>query len=113
VLVLRESTERPEGVAAGTALLVGSHKERILENARLLLDNSEVYQRMSQRTYPYGDGRSAAQIADFLCGSAVPAEFTFLDNHAYEGAELPLLERHHRSRLTSPQPHSVNLPAPT
>jgi UDP-N-acetylglucosamine 2-epimerase (non-hydrolysing) len=113
VLVLRESTERPEGVTAGTARLVGSDKERILKHARLLLDDPAVYQRMSQRTYPYGDGRSAARIADFLCGSAVPADFTFLDNHAYEGAELPLLDRHHRSRLTSPQARSVNLPAPT
>jgi UDP-N-acetylglucosamine 2-epimerase (non-hydrolysing) len=113
VLVLRESTERPEGVAAGTARLVGSDQEQILRHARLLLDDPAVYQRMSQRTYPYGDGRSAARIADFLCGSAVPADFTFLDNHVHQGTEFPFFERRRRSRGTTHQPTPANLPAPT
>ena len=86
VLVLRESTERPEGVAAGTAELVGSDRERILKHARLLLDDPAVYQRMSRRTYPYGDGTAAARIADHLCGAGEAPQRAPLDEQAYEGA---------------------------
>jgi len=62
VLVLREKTERPEAVAAGTALLVGTDKERIIrETERLLVDRS-FYKKMADRPNPYGDGRAAVRI---------------------------------------------------
>jgi UDP-N-acetylglucosamine 2-epimerase (non-hydrolysing) len=86
VLVLRESTERPEGVQAGTAELVGADRERILKHARLLIEDPTVYQRMSRQTYPYGDGSSAARIADHLCGSGVTPERAPLDDEAYDSA---------------------------
>jgi UDP-N-acetylglucosamine 2-epimerase (non-hydrolysing) len=70
VLVLRETTERPEGVEAGTAVLVGSNRMRILMHARLLLDDPAVYQRMSRRTFPYGNGTASARIADCLRATA-------------------------------------------
>jgi UDP-N-acetylglucosamine 2-epimerase (non-hydrolysing) len=89
VLVLRESTERPEGVQAGTAELVGSDPERILKHAKLLLDDPSVYQHMSRRTYPYGDGTSAAKIADYLCRLPTEHGAPPLDGHAYEGAPTP------------------------
>jgi UDP-N-acetylglucosamine 2-epimerase (non-hydrolysing) len=66
VLVLRDTTERPEGVEAGTAVLVGSDPARILMHARRLLDNPAVYHRMSRRTFPYGNGTAAVRIADSL-----------------------------------------------
>lgn len=91
VLVLRESTERPEGVAAGTAELVGSDPERILKQARLLLDDEPTYRRMSRRTYPYGDGTAAAQIVDHLSRAQANSDVVLLDNHAYEGAPVPKL----------------------
>ena len=63
VLVLRETTERPEGVTAGTARLVGTEIEAILGAAIPLLDNPEVYARMANAVSPYGDGRAADRIA--------------------------------------------------
>jgi UDP-N-acetylglucosamine 2-epimerase (non-hydrolysing) len=89
VLVMRESTERPEGVDAGTAELVGSDHERILKHARLLLDDPTVYQRMSRRTHPYGDGSSALRIADYLSGAGDVPDLTPLDGHAFEGGPAP------------------------
>jgi UDP-N-acetylglucosamine 2-epimerase (non-hydrolysing) len=73
VLVLREFTERLEGVRAGTAELVGSDRSRILKHARLLLDDHAIYQRMSSRTDLYGDGTAAEKIADLLCGGRTAA----------------------------------------
>ena len=68
VLVLREKTERPEGVEAGLALLVGTDEERIfLETSRLLTD-PEAYRRMSEGGNPYGDGKAAGRIVDALAG---------------------------------------------
>lgn len=66
VLVLRDETERPEGIAAGTALLVGPHTDRILTEANRLLDDESAYQAMAQARNPYGDGTASAQIADLL-----------------------------------------------
>jgi UDP-N-acetylglucosamine 2-epimerase (non-hydrolysing) len=66
VLVLREHTERPEGVTAGTCTLVGTDVERILAKARELLDDPEEYQRRSQLSNPYGDGTAALQIREIL-----------------------------------------------
>jgi UDP-N-acetylglucosamine 2-epimerase (non-hydrolysing) len=66
VLVLRETTERPEGVAAGTARLVGTDEARILGAARELLTDADAYARMSRARNPYGDGRAAERIVGVL-----------------------------------------------
>ena len=66
VLVMRNTTERPEGVEAGTLRLVGTDEENIYSNAMLLLDNNEQYGRMSRAVNPYGDGRACERIADVL-----------------------------------------------
>ncbi len=66
VLVMRETTERPEAVAAGTVLLVGTDRERIVAEAGRLLDDPSVYRQMSLAHNPYGDGRAAARIVDIL-----------------------------------------------
>ena len=64
ILVLRDETERPEGVEAGTALLVGPHRDRIVAEANRLLDDKAAYDAMAQASNPYGDGASSARIAD-------------------------------------------------
>lgn len=66
VLVMRERTERPEGVAAGTAKLVGTDQQRIIREARNLLENSESYAKMARAVNPYGDGKSAQRIVQAL-----------------------------------------------
>jgi len=70
VLVLRETTERPEGVEAGTARLVGTHSGRLEYWLSHLLSDSGAYARMSRAHSPYGDGDSAQQIVEVLNGSA-------------------------------------------
>ena len=67
VLVLRDTTERPEGVLAGTLRLVGTDEENILRETRRLLTDQEEYLRMSRAVNPYGDGHAAERIADALC----------------------------------------------
>ncbi|MCS7310365.1 MAG: UDP-N-acetylglucosamine 2-epimerase (non-hydrolyzing) [Armatimonadetes bacterium] len=66
VLVLRETTERPEGVEAGTARLVGTDVERIVAEASRLLTDLEAYERMARAVNPYGDGRAAQRIRQVL-----------------------------------------------
>ncbi|MBV9851156.1 MAG: UDP-N-acetylglucosamine 2-epimerase (non-hydrolyzing) [Armatimonadetes bacterium] len=66
VLVLRETTERPEGVAAGTAKLVGTDRARIVAEASRLLEDSSAYAAMAHAVSPYGDGRASVRIADAL-----------------------------------------------
>lgn len=66
VLVMRDTTERPEGIAAGTLKLVGTNEEVIYKNFKLLLDNSEEYEKMSKASNPYGDGTASKQIVDIL-----------------------------------------------
>lgn len=66
VLVLRENTERPEGVAAGTLKLVGVEKESVYNGVKELLDNCEIYSRMSKASNPYGDGNASKYIVDVL-----------------------------------------------
>lgn len=66
VLVMRENTERPEGIAAGTARLVGTDIEKILSNANSLLDDERVYRGMAERHNPYGDGQAANRIVEEL-----------------------------------------------
>ena len=72
VLVMREKTERPEAVEAGTVKLVGTDPERLIAEAVLLLDDSAEYHRRSHVHNPYGDGKAAGRIAaivtDFLDG---------------------------------------------
>jgi UDP-N-acetylglucosamine 2-epimerase (non-hydrolysing) len=66
VLVLRETTERPEGVEAGTVRLVGTSTAAIVEHASRLLDDPGEYNRMARAHNPYGDGRASARIAEIL-----------------------------------------------
>ena len=66
VLVLRETTERQEGIDAGTARLVGTDRQLIVAEASRLIDDEAYYQGMVSRRNPYGDGRSAERIADIL-----------------------------------------------
>jgi UDP-N-acetylglucosamine 2-epimerase (non-hydrolysing) len=68
VLVLRETTERPEGVEAGVARLVGTHGERIVAEASRLLTSDSAWQEMARAVNPYGDGRASARIAAILAG---------------------------------------------
>ncbi|MFO7584974.1 MAG: UDP-N-acetylglucosamine 2-epimerase (non-hydrolyzing) [Anaerolineales bacterium] len=66
VLVLRETTERPEGVAAGTVRLVGTDEAKIVSEARLLLDNPAEHEKMAHAANPYGDGHAAERIVAAL-----------------------------------------------
>ncbi len=66
VLVMRDTTERPEALMAGTVRLVGANARRIVANVSELLDNEQEYTRMACATNPYGDGRAAGRIVDFL-----------------------------------------------
>ncbi len=67
-LVLRDVTERPEGVAAGTLKLVGTETRRIVEEAQRLLDHPAAYAEMSKAVNPYGDGHAAEKIIQVLVG---------------------------------------------
>lgn len=71
VLVMRDTTERPEGVAAGTLKLVGTHEEAIYAAFTELLDNEAAYEAMSHASNPYGDGHASERIA------AILAEYAF------------------------------------
>ncbi|QCU89541.1 non-hydrolyzing UDP-N-acetylglucosamine 2-epimerase [Thiomicrorhabdus sediminis] len=66
VLVMREDTERPEAVSAGTVKLVGTNVVHIVEEAEKLINDSSVYQKMSRAHNPYGDGNSCKKILEFL-----------------------------------------------
>ncbi|MFK4872698.1 non-hydrolyzing UDP-N-acetylglucosamine 2-epimerase [Novosphingobium sp. ZW T3_23] len=66
VLVMRETTERPEGVAAGTARLVGTSAERIVTEISTLLDDREAYETMARAHNPFGDGQTARRIVELL-----------------------------------------------
>ena len=66
VLVMRDTTERPEGIAAGTLKLVGTDEEVIYQNFKMLLENEEDYRKMSNASNPYGDGFACKRIADIL-----------------------------------------------
>ena len=63
---MRDTTERPEGVAVGTLKLVGTKENVIYENFKLLLDNKEEYDKMAKASNPYGDGHACERIADVL-----------------------------------------------
>ena len=66
VLVLRDTTERPEGIEAGTLKLVGTDEETIYRETRRLLTDEEEYRRMSRASNPYGDGHASERIADAI-----------------------------------------------
>jgi UDP-N-acetylglucosamine 2-epimerase len=66
VLVLRETTERPEGVEAGTLKLVGTETGQIVREATRLLDNPGAYAEMARAANPYGDGHAAEHIIEAL-----------------------------------------------
>ena len=66
LLVLRDKTERPEGIAAGTSLLVGTDRSRIVAEARRLLGDPAARAAMSRRVYPFGDGHAAKRIAAII-----------------------------------------------
>lgn len=66
VLVMRDTTERPEAVEAGTVLLVGTNREKIEQGVSMLLDDADTYRKMSEAVNPYGDGRACERIAEAL-----------------------------------------------
>lgn len=67
VLVMRDTTERPEGIAAGTLKLVGTEEETIYREFSRLLSDKDEYEAMSKASNPYGDGHACERIADVLC----------------------------------------------
>jgi len=66
VLVMRETTERPEGVAAGTAKLVGTDADAIVTEVFTLLDDKAAYEAMSRAHNPFGDGQASRRIVEIL-----------------------------------------------
>jgi UDP-N-acetylglucosamine 2-epimerase (non-hydrolysing) len=67
VLVMRDTTERPEGITAGTLKLVGTEENSIYREFSRLLSDKREYERMSRASNPYGDGFACKRIADVLC----------------------------------------------
>jgi UDP-N-acetylglucosamine 2-epimerase (non-hydrolysing) len=65
-LVLRDTTERPEGIEAGVLELVGTDEEAVYERAKKLLTDSEAYEKMSKAANPYGDGKASERIVDAI-----------------------------------------------
>ncbi|MEE1650723.1 UDP-N-acetylglucosamine 2-epimerase (non-hydrolyzing) [Brachybacterium sp. J144] len=80
VLVMRENTERPEAVVAGTVKLIGTHKQRLIDEVSLLLDSDEAYSGMANAVNPYGDGKAAdrtvAAIRWKFTGQSRPCDFS-------------------------------------
>jgi UDP-N-acetylglucosamine 2-epimerase (non-hydrolysing) len=69
VLVMRDTTERPEAVEAGTVALVGADRERIEQSVSSLLDDNVLYGKMSKAVNPYGDGNACKRIVNFFLAS--------------------------------------------
>ena len=69
--MLRDVTERPEAVAAGTARIVGTNRSRIVAETIYLLENNLAYNQMAHAVNPYGDGYAAERIVGALCGEKV------------------------------------------
>lgn len=67
VLVMRDTTERPEALSAGTVKLVGTDYDKIMEEVSVLLDDVDAYERMSKAVNPYGDGKACGRIVEFFC----------------------------------------------
>ena len=68
---MRERTERPEAIAAGTAKLVGVDRERIFKETQLLLDSSAAYEKMAHAANPFGDGHAAERVVSLLRSALV------------------------------------------
>lgn len=66
VLILRETTERPEGVKAGNAIMVGTKIDKIISSISQLIEDKEMYKKMAKSINPYGDGKAARRIVDIL-----------------------------------------------
>ena len=64
--MLRDTTERPEGIEAGTLKLAGTNENTIYDMIRELLTNKEIYEKMSKATNPYGDGTASKKITDAI-----------------------------------------------
>jgi UDP-N-acetylglucosamine 2-epimerase (non-hydrolysing) len=79
VLVMRNETERPEGLEAGTLRLIGTDRSTIVDEARKLLADGSAYRRMARASNPYGDGKAAERIVAWLLwklrSGSKPAEF--------------------------------------
>ena len=71
VLVMRDTTERPEALLSGTVHLVGTDYNKIMDEVSRLLDDEGAYKKMSQAVNPYGDGKACERIAKILKGEAV------------------------------------------
>lgn len=76
VLVMRDTTERPEAVDAGTVILVGTNKDMIVHEALDLLNNNERYDNMSKLHNPYGDGKASSRIVNFLINRVIKVNKT-------------------------------------
>jgi UDP-N-acetylglucosamine 2-epimerase len=100
VLVTRDTTERPEAVAAGTVRLVGTSPERLVREVMRLLDDDEAYARMAGAYNPYGDGQAAGRIAGWITGGRA-TEFE------------PELPRLHERQAASPLKHASTAHAAT
>jgi UDP-N-acetylglucosamine 2-epimerase (non-hydrolysing) len=68
VLVMRETTERPEGITAGTARLVGTDADTIVAEAERLLDDPQAYAAMARAHNPFGEGKATQRIVEILAG---------------------------------------------
>ena len=66
VLVMRDTTERPEALEAGTVKLVGTNYEKIVCEVSMLLDDTSYFKKMSEAINPYGDGKACKKIVDFF-----------------------------------------------
>ena len=71
VLVMRDTTERPEAVAAGTVKLVGCNKTVLFEEAQILIHNAQAYEKMAKAHNPYGDGKACERIVEILAKSEI------------------------------------------
>ena len=83
VLVMRETTERPEGVAAGTAKLIGTEENRIVSEIFTLLDDTAAYSAMARAHNPFGDGHAAERIATIITNVLTPATAQGSAAHAH------------------------------
>ncbi len=83
VLVMRETTERPEGVAAGTAKLIGTDENRIVSEIFTLLDDTAAYSAMARAHNPFGDGHAAERIATIIANVLTPATAQGSAAHAH------------------------------
>ena len=71
VLVMRDTTERPEALASGTVHLVGTDYDKIMNEVSTLIENVSAYEKMSKAVNPYGDGQACRRIADVLAGKEI------------------------------------------